>query len=568
MTTGEALDTFVCEASPSRRIVRPMRALLALSCACLCAAGCLELPPPLPRDGGVTADAAREDTRVDATDAWSDADTGEALDSGDATPDAASDADIDAGVDIDAGADTGADAGDGGLDTGVPDTGPSCSDDDGDGYLPTGCGPGLPADCRTRTASIHPGALELCGNGVDEDCSGLDLPCVDAIPGLRVQSSGASVDITSRVAAMSFGSAAAGHPTSLVLPDASTDNVLYTRTDKPERRAGVVFYVSEAEVYSSDTSTRAATLTLLEQGPALVRYQLAWEGSDARRLRTALRGTTTYTFHADGRIHRHEDVALTRTRRGNFSVFIGLRRALFTQAAWDVSRTAGSAALDFDFVTFPYNFPYEGTSADRGYVCVYSPAGRHTLVWSHAESGVVVPYGLRITESTTTAPGSESVALNSDWLRSATVDARPGRYVADVLLFPSTTGALAQPCAVGAAAAQAFVLPPSMTPTIGSIDTLRPGDRGADGYDESVGAYALRTAGGAALSVSWAGLLPPSVTLTIDGVTSTRDPTVHRGAQRLEHGRDYLYQSAPGARAWLVLYPSPALGQALRVDWP
>lgn len=534
----------------------------------MCAVGCLELPPPLPRDSGVMADAGREDALDDADVSPADVspadvspadvDGGEALDSGDAAPDA--DADTDTGVD------TGADGGDGGPD--VPDTGPSCGDDDGDGYLPTGCGPGQAADCRTRTASIHPGALELCGNGVDEDCSGLDLPCADAIPGLRVQSSGASVDITSRVAAMSFGSAAAGHPTSLVLPDASGDNILYTRTDKPERRAGVVFYVSEAEVYSSDTSTRAATLTLLEQGPALVRYQLAWEGSDARRLRTALRGTTTYTFHADGRIHRHEDVALTRTRRGNFSVFIALRRALFTQAAWDVTRTAGSAALDFDFVTFPYNFPYQGTSADRGYVCAYSPASRHTLVWSHAESGAVVPYGLRITESTTTAPGSESVALNSDWLRSASVDARPGRYVADVLLFPSTTGALAQPCAVGAAAAQAFVLPPSMMPTVGTLDTTRPGDRGADGYDESVGAYALRTAGGGELVVSWSGLLPPSVTLAIDGVTSTRDPTVHRGAQRLEHGRDYLYQSAPGPRAWLVLSPSPALGQALRVDWP
>src|SRR5690606_27971955 len=38
-------------------------------------------------------------------------------------------------------------------------------DADGDGY---GC-----MDCDDAAPGVHPGAAELCGNGIDDDCSGL-----------------------------------------------------------------------------------------------------------------------------------------------------------------------------------------------------------------------------------------------------------------------------------------------------------------------------------------------------------------------------------------------------------
>ena len=50
-----------------------------------------------------------------------------------------------------------------------------CVDMDGDGYG-DGCGAGL--DCDDTTASVHDGVAEICGNGIDEDCSGDDLLCV------------------------------------------------------------------------------------------------------------------------------------------------------------------------------------------------------------------------------------------------------------------------------------------------------------------------------------------------------------------------------------------------------
>lgn len=57
--------------------------------------------------------------------------------------------------------------------TGTPQ---NCSDSDGDGYAIEGGGCG-PIDCNDTNLSINPGANETCGNGIDEDCDGVDLPC-------------------------------------------------------------------------------------------------------------------------------------------------------------------------------------------------------------------------------------------------------------------------------------------------------------------------------------------------------------------------------------------------------
>jgi len=45
------------------------------------------------------------------------------------------------------------------------DPGTSCTDNDGDGFCAS-------VDCDDNNASVNPGASEICGNGVDDDCDG------------------------------------------------------------------------------------------------------------------------------------------------------------------------------------------------------------------------------------------------------------------------------------------------------------------------------------------------------------------------------------------------------------
>ena len=48
----------------------------------------------------------------------------------------------------------------------------TCTDDDDDGYYDEDNCPG-PRDCDDADRDIHPGAVEICGNGIDENCDGI-----------------------------------------------------------------------------------------------------------------------------------------------------------------------------------------------------------------------------------------------------------------------------------------------------------------------------------------------------------------------------------------------------------
>ncbi|RJP92484.1 MAG: hypothetical protein C4518_06900 [Desulfobacteraceae bacterium] len=50
-------------------------------------------------------------------------------------------------------------------------TGLEDMDDDGDGYSEN------QGDCNDSDAAIHPGAEEICGDQIDQDCDGLDAEC-------------------------------------------------------------------------------------------------------------------------------------------------------------------------------------------------------------------------------------------------------------------------------------------------------------------------------------------------------------------------------------------------------
>ncbi len=68
--------------------------------------------------------------------------------------------------------------------------GPECTDLDADGYALEGgdCGP---VDCDDSAPDVHPGAAEVCNNGIDDDCNSLVdgsdpacFPCTDSDGGL------------------------------------------------------------------------------------------------------------------------------------------------------------------------------------------------------------------------------------------------------------------------------------------------------------------------------------------------------------------------------------------------
>ncbi len=59
----------------------------------------------------------------------------------------------------------------------IPYSNDECMDNDGDGFSPYKITCYSGDDCNDNNAEVNPGAEDICGNGIDEDCDGMDNLC-------------------------------------------------------------------------------------------------------------------------------------------------------------------------------------------------------------------------------------------------------------------------------------------------------------------------------------------------------------------------------------------------------
>ncbi len=97
-------------------------------------------------------------------------------------------------------------------------------DADHDGYAPASCGG---PDCDDASSGVHPGATDVCGDGVDQDCDGLDgaVGSCDCPVGLTLP--GTYTGTTAGAASITQGGCASSSPSPemvhrLVLADTTT----------------------------------------------------------------------------------------------------------------------------------------------------------------------------------------------------------------------------------------------------------------------------------------------------------------------------------------------------------
>lgn len=98
---------------------------------------------------------------------------------------------------------------------------PTCADKDGDGYLDGLCGG---TDCNDNDPAINPGATEVCGNGVDENCNGAsDDVCSVCPDGMILRIKEVEYNRGDRMLKIK-GRATVG--TTITITDTATDKVL------------------------------------------------------------------------------------------------------------------------------------------------------------------------------------------------------------------------------------------------------------------------------------------------------------------------------------------------------
>ena len=339
--------------------------------------------------------------------------------------------------------------------------------------------------------------------------------------------------------------------------------VLHGDTELGERLTGIGYFVSFGPPAEDEYSWRGtdAVLTVLEDGPAVVRWSVAWSTDDASTT-AAMTGTTVYTVIPDGRIVRQEsfDVSHVGAPNGNayLTAYVSLEAELFdyVQASFDL--TCGDMAAPQECTI---GDAVQGSGATihgqdategSGWLCASDTATGHSVSWTSdvaAASGPVTAT-TRISEVHSVA-GDHSVGLQYDWLRNLVPP--DGTYGVHAMVFVDDD--LDDPCGCSRDQFSAYAEPPELSADgAGTIQY-----RSAGGYWEL---------GAVESTVDVAHVSGNDLPTSLFLLTGTGGVTgASLDGDVLEENTDYLTQSATESEtAWLYLAHPIEAGTTLQLQ--
>lgn len=393
-----------------------------------------------------------------------------------------------------------------------PDGCDPLEDADGDGW--TCDARSRAADCDDDDATVNPGALDLPGDEIDQDCSGDAATTAPSAVAVGAALTGPTILTADHEIVLRRDGARMPHSIyrrDLDPADPDAQLLLIPDGDDLEGGMGIAIYPT---FHTTDaTALNGGAYNVDAQGPARVRAFASWE----RLTEPRLLGQTMLTVYPDGRVLRLDTVQVQDSVTGTglyFSSFNGFdaRRFVVLELSTGVTDPLDLVA---DGTVFAQAVP------EDGWTCL-SGVGGHAagMSWRPDQAAA----GLRVQRR------GDKIALEADWVRAGT-DVPAADYTAVTLVALTRSGGCD---AIAAAAAD-----------LASPITVRV-DEGEVTWFPAEGLHRIVTDGAPFVELELEGT-PQTTSVAVEAEVAVRDGvTVWRNGERLIRGRDVVVQLAEG----------------------